>query len=262
MIFSDGISSDLLVDECTQIVTHFDECSVIRTPTQPNYWYGNCLIERRPPTNVDLSISRFRRFVDGANHICIQWDIENFDLGQISEEFESKGLKIERSEFLALNGPIQVRPAPAEYEFRPFSSKDDWDQSIKLQLVVDAETEAHDPEKYLPFLESRAHARQQQIARGRGQWFGAFDRDLLVGDLGIFCDDRVARYQSVQTRASHRKRGICSALMALAHDWAKAQSPEARVLIAADADDTPRFLYRQLGFVPFETIVSVVKDGY
>jgi GNAT superfamily N-acetyltransferase len=111
-------------------------------------------------------------------------------------------------------------------------------------------------------LEQRTKARRSQIARGRGQWFGAFDGDLLVGDLGIFCDDRVARYQSVQTRATHRRRGVCSALLRMAHDWAKGRSPNARVLIAADADDTPRLLYRKVGFQPFETITAAMKGSY
>lgn len=261
MIRSDGIASDLLVDEGTQIVTHFPDCSVVRTPDQPDYWYGNCLIERTVPASAADVIAKFHEYVSGAEHICIQWDIENFDLGKMRDEFEALGIEVDQTEFLALRGDIARRERPSEFEFRPFGP-DDWEKCIDLQVAVDVKMADRDPVKHRPYLEHRALARQAQIAKGRGQWFGAFDGDVLVGDLGIFCDDRVARYQSVQTRETHRKRGICSALMVMAHDWAKAQSPDARVLIAADADDTPRFLYRQLGFQPFETTTAVTKGSY
>lgn len=261
MIRSDGIASDLLVDEGTQVVSHFDGYSVVRTPSQPDYWFGNCLIERTIPTSAAETIAKFKRVVDGADHICIQWDIADFDLGPMAADFEAAGLKVERSEFLALSGEMVTPPAPSDFEFRALQDAD-WDQSVDLQLAVDIELENRDPVQHRPYLERRMKARRSQIARGRGQWFGAFDGDLLVGDLGIFCDDRVARYQSVQTRATHRKRGVCSALLRMAHDWAKDRSPNARVLIAADADDTPRLLYRKVGFQPFETITAAMKGSY
>jgi predicted GNAT family acetyltransferase len=80
--------------------------------------------------------------------------------------------------------------------------------------------------------------------------------------MGIFHDQKIARYQSVETRASHRKRGICSALLRHSALWALGRAPNADVLIVAEADSNAGRLYRNMGFAHAETIFGVARDGY
>ena len=80
--------------------------------------------------------------------------------------------------------------------------------------------------------------------------------------LGMFHDDSIALYQSVETRATHRRRGICSALLRHAALWALGRAPNAVVVIVAEADTDEGRLYCKMGFAHSETIYGIVQDGY
>ncbi|MBM7069614.1 GNAT family N-acetyltransferase [Actibacterium sp. 188UL27-1] len=92
-----------------------------------------------------------------------------------------------------------------------------------------------------------------------GCWLGAFDRDLLVGDLGIFADGHVGRYQSVETRPSHRGLGICPALLTTGARWVAHHSPNATRLIETDQHEVAGQIYRRCGFVHTETLISACR---
>lgn len=115
---------------------------------------------------------------------------------------------------------------------------------------------------YAPYLARRNAGRRAQIAKGLGQWFGAFDGDRIVASMGMFHDDRIARYQSVETRATHRKRGICSALLRHCALWALGRAPNADVVIVAEPDTDAGRLYRRMGFSHAETIYGMLRDGH
>lgn len=95
-----------------------------------------------------------------------------------------------------------------------------------------------------------------------GAWFGAFEGDQLVAHMGMFHDDTVARYQAVETRATHRGRGICAALLSHVSAWAASRAPDAVQVIVAEADSDAGRLYRRQGFAPTETLVEVTHRGY
>ncbi len=79
--------------------------------------------------------------------------------------------------------------------------------------------------------------------------------------MGIFHDQRLIRYQHVQTHPpAYRRRGICSALLAHALDWAQARAPQATPpVIVAEADSDAGRLYRRAGFSLTETTISAYR---
>lgn len=90
--------------------------------------------------------------------------------------------------------------------------------------------------------------------------FGAFYGDELVAQMGIFHDAQIARYQSVETRVTHRRRGVCSALLRHAAQWALRRAQQ--TVVVAEADSDAGRLYRRMGFSPTETLYGVIGDGY
>ncbi len=50
---------------------------------------------------------------------------------------------------------------------------------------------------------------RQMFEAGMASWFGAFMDGQLVGDLGVFCEGIVGRYQNVGTHPEYRRQGIC-----------------------------------------------------
>jgi GNAT superfamily N-acetyltransferase len=165
---------------------------------------------------------------------------------------------LEKTDVLSRDEPLPRTPAPGGIALRPITSDEDWAQVLDLQIETGIE-EGYNPAVYNAFLEKRLATRRAQITEGWGQWFGAFENGALVADLGIFTDGKVARYQSVQTRASHRKRGLARALLSEASHWAKAHSPEARLVILADEGAPSAQIYRRAGFDLSERLIAAVK---
>jgi GNAT superfamily N-acetyltransferase len=144
---------------------------------------------------------------------------------------------------------------------RALLGESDWARSHMLQIEI-AREDGEDEIGFEIYLARRNVGRQTQIAKGLGQWFGAFDGEQLVAQMGIFHDDATARCQAVATRFTHRRRGICAALLRHVALWALGRAPDAQVVIVADVGSDAGRLYRRMGFAPVETVFGILKGGY
>lgn len=261
MIKSEGIASDLLVMRGRTLVEEYNDHFVFRTPTQPDFWWGNCVIEKMPPLSPEAPIKRFQEALPDSNHLVVGWDIPDFRLGAMADWYTERGYEIDSTIFMSVDGDINRFDMPEGIEARPLDGDADWDQLIELQYAIGVEL-GFGASNHYDYLRGRNKTRREQIANDEGQWFGAFDGDTLVAALGIFHDDRVARYQAVETKPEYRRRGISSGLLCVAYDWAKSRAPHARVLIATDEDGDARRVYERLGFETFQTITGVIKRAY
>lgn len=250
-------ATDALVMTGVSVLEHHPDRIVQRTPSEPDFWFGNRVLFLKPPSNAEVALAQFHADLPEARHICISWDVPGLDPAPVSALFAGTGLEVEVGDTLTLSGPLQRVPVPEGIELRAFGPED-WAKSDEIAIAI-ARDEGRDYEGYAAYLARRAATRRDQIAAGLGQWFGAFDNDLLVGDMGIFFNESLIRYQHVQTRASHRGRGICSSLLVHALDWAGARAPEATPVIVADSGSAAGRLYRRAGFTQAETAVSAVR---
>jgi ribosomal protein S18 acetylase RimI-like enzyme len=249
--------TDLLVAAGRCEIERHPDRVIQRSPAEPDFWFGNRVIFTEPPGAAAPLIAQFHADLPHARHICIGWDIPDLPRADVEAVFAGSGLAVEQGDVLTLAGPV-TRAAPPEgivlRELRPGEEA----QSIEIALADRAETAIPEAE-YRAYLERRWATRRGQIAAGLGQWYGAFDGALLVGDMGVFHNARLIRYQSVQTRASHRRRGICTALLGHALEAARARAPEATAVIVADTGSAAGRLYRRAGFRLAETTVSAVR---
>ena len=251
-------ATDLMVQDGQTEIQIFDDRFVQRTPKEPNFWFGNRVVFFEPPKSADKLIAQFHADIPEAKHICISWDIPNLSIQSVKDVFESTGLRLEQGDVLALRRELKRADVPEGINIRPMISASDWQQSEAIGRADLLKNGA--PEAGLDtFLKNKTTARQEQIAKGLGQWFGAFDGDTLAGDMGIFNDDQLIRYQSVQTHEAYRRRGICSALLCVCLDWAKSRAPEALPVIVANADTDAGRLYRRAGFALAETTIAAYR---
>ncbi|WP_371170136.1 GNAT family N-acetyltransferase [Aliiroseovarius sp. 2305UL8-7] len=248
-------ATDLLVQSGQCDVRLFSDRIVQTTPDEPNFWFGNRVLFKAAPVDADTLIAQFRADIPDAEHICIGWDIASPVLSDIEAVFEKTELKVEQADTLSLPGKLKRTEAPDGIVIRPFQTMEDWAQSEAIGKI-DLLKEDYVERGMDTFLRNKSAARRAQIGKGLGQWFGAFDGDRLAGDMGIFHDDRLIRYQSVQTHEDYRRRGICSALLCASLDWARARAPNARPVIVANANSDAGRLYRRAGFALAETTVS------
>jgi GNAT superfamily N-acetyltransferase len=249
-----GLASDALVMQGQSVFEDHPNRIVMRTPDEPNYWHGNLVIMKALGDPIS-DVAHFARDFPDATHSTVVWDVPDLDPEPLRAALHDHS--VDTFDVLALRQTIQTSPIPEGIDIRPVS---DWDGLSQLQSEVGVE-EGYDPATHTPFLIRRNAARRAQIVKGMGQWFGAYDGGVLVGSMGLFHDTKIARYQSVETRATHRRRGICAAMLAQTCTWALARAPDALPVIVAEAESGAGRLYRRMGFALIERMVEVTKRG-
>ncbi len=234
-----GLATDILVlSDRARVETH-PFGWVLRTLDEPDYWYGNQLILKGDPPAPEAAIAAFREAFPTAEHVTLSWDAPARSLAEDLDDLAERGFIIEQSDVLALEGaPLPAR-APQGFVLREIAGDADWAQVADLKVAIGVE-EGYDTDGYAAFIRDRCAG-----------WRKA-------ADLGIFTDGRIARFQSVETSASYRRRGLCSALVVHALDWAHQRAPQARPVIVAEAEGDAGRLYRRIGFALVERQVSAM----
>jgi len=216
---------------------------VIRTPDNPDYWWGNFLLLARlpgPGQGQDW-LDRFAAEFPAARHVTLGVDVTAD--AEIPPEFAAAGLGADRATVLTA---IWIRP-PArlntDTEIRPLAGDEDWRQSLGLAIRC---YDGDDPGDY---LERRMAARRRLTQAGAGVWFGAFERGRLLAQLGLFdVGDGYARYQHVETDAAARRRGLAGTLVWTAARYGREVLGTSTFVIVADPAGPAIRLYQSCGF--------------
>lgn len=232
---------------------------VQRSPAEPDFWFGNQLIYREMRPRDEMLRAFSAEFPDAA-HMVLSFDRPG--LAPPGWAGADTGFEVDLCDTLALDGPIRGPAMPAGLTFRQIETDADWAAVVGLQTEIGIE-QGYDGPRHAPFVQARfAALRARAQNRADLAWFGVFDGPLLVADMGIVWSSALARYQNVETRRSHRGRGICAALLVAAHAHAATRAPKARFVIVADTDGPPGRLYRRAGFGLVEVTLAVYRPGY
>lgn len=99
----------------------------------------------------------------------------------------------------------------------------------------------------------RKMERYRAMARkGLGAWFGAFLGGQLVGDLGMFVEGDIGRFQSVGTYPDFRRRGVCGTLVFHAAVHALEKMQVQTLVMVADLHYHAARIYESVGFAAAE----------
>lgn len=128
----------------------------------------------------------------------------------------------------------------------------DWEQTVARELAENQRTGEYEATGHEAFVRAQVRSRTELCDSGRAAFFGAFDNDELVADLGIVQCGQTARYQAVSTDAAHRGRGLASHLLGVAATWSAQRGCDRWVIITESTNPAGR-VYRRAGFVPGET---------
>lgn len=255
------IRSDLVAGRGQCHVTEHPDRYVLRTPNQPDYWFGNTVIFKEYTDTPRAQVAQFKSDFPDARHVCLQWDVPNLGVEPGIASLRTQGYKLDQCDALVLDQPLVRFDLPSGLSARQITG-DDWYQVISLQTNTGIVDDGYNPDEYPAYIKGRFATHREAMADGKGAWFGVFDGLDLVADMGIYVGDGIARFQSVETAQAYRRKGICRALVGIAHDWAKAQDPNARPVIIADTDGAPGRTYRACGFALAETLVSAYLPGW
>jgi ribosomal protein S18 acetylase RimI-like enzyme len=215
---------------------------VVRTPDNPDFYWGNFLLLGAwpGPGTGDGWLARFAAEFPQARHVALGVDAADGPAAAPAE-FLAAGLEPERVTVLTSAG---IQPPPnrnTEAEIRPLESDDDWRQSFDLGVRCYGERG--------PYLERRASARRRLTEARRAAWFGAFTGGRLLAQLGV-CDagGGLARYQDVETDPAARRRGLAGTLVWRAGRYAAEVLGAGTLVIVADPAEAAIRLYRACGF--------------
>jgi GNAT superfamily N-acetyltransferase len=239
----------------SEITEHHDHL-VIRTPSNPGFWWGNFLLLAVPLAADSAEHWRqvFATEFPEADHLSIGVDGTNGVAGD-QAAIDELGLTVGTDTVLIAESLTAPRDVGAE--IRPLLTDQDWQQMAAHRLAVDG----RDPtDSHLRFLQRRVVSDRHLSVAGHGRWFGAFVDGRLASSAGIFTDGSgVARYQLVMTDPAFRRRGLASAVVHAAGDWARRHRDAERLVIVADPDDVAIAIYRRLGFVDAERQVGLER---
>ena len=223
-----GYRTDLIFPRFDGEIIDRGEYIVVRTPTCPNFYWGNFILFDAPPRAgcAERWISIFADEIGsraahpgtgaeiggqpGTNHIAIGWDGVDGDAGEI-DQFVERGFEVNEAVSLAAS----FLQAPPHFNddvvIRTIANDRAWQQATDLQ--IHCRDEKHGLEGYTTYMTRQMDRYRKMTEAGLGNWYGAFLDGKLVAGLGVFTDGNLARYQHVSTHPDFRRRGICGTLV-------------------------------------------------
>jgi ribosomal protein S18 acetylase RimI-like enzyme len=248
-------------------VTDRGDYLVIRTPDNPAFWWGNFLLLAAwpGPGSGNSWLARFSAEFPLARHIALGMDSASQDsasqdsAGQddvVPPEFLAAGLEPGRDTVLTC-AAVQPPPHPnAEAEVRRLTSDADWRQSADLGVRCFGDDGSED------YQERRAAARRRLTRQGRAAWFGAFEGERLLAQLGLVdAGGGYARYQHVETDPAARRRGLAGTLVWHAGRYGREELGAGTFVIVADPADVAIRVYRACGFADHQSQFSFERPS-
>lgn len=258
-IQSFGYRTDLIFPHFDGEVIDRGDYTVIRTPFNPTFYWGNFLLFVQPPAAGDLH--RWRRLFaeeigtpPATKHLAFGWDTTAGETGVI-QPFLDAGFRSNSSVVLTTQEVSKPPKFNEQIEVRRLTQ--DWEWEGALEVQVACREPEHAADGYRTFKQ-RQMARWRTMAEaGLGEWFGAFLEGRIVGDLGVFVQGGVGRFQSVGTHPDFRRRGICGTLVYEAAQYAFEHLRAETLVMVADEEYHAAKIYESVGFKPTEHQIGI-----
>ncbi len=248
-----GYRTDLIFPNYDGVIRECSEYLVIETPSNPQFHWGNFLLFKAPPQKGDLNrwkqLFRTELKNPAIQHLCFGWDTTNGEFGA-HQEFLAAGFHPLESIVLSCQNVVSPPNFNEKISVRPIQKDSEWNAVLKNQIACRDEIFEYGP--YQIFKGNQVKRWRKMVEAQLGHWFGAFIGDQLVGDLGIFKDQSLGRFQNVGTSPKFRRQGICGTLVHTASRLAFDEMNLKTLVMVADDDGNARRVYESVGFVPTE----------
>jgi ribosomal protein S18 acetylase RimI-like enzyme len=255
-----GWQSHLLASRFGAEVAERDDCIVLRTPTNPTYYWGNCLILPAAPRDDELPtwLARFdaeiasrqptsTHLAFGINAAALTDPLPAWRAAGIDEFDETAVLTLQAGS-LALQPSVRDTPGLV---LRALSLPDELELAVEAQVAT--REDSFEVEGYRVFRRSAMQRMAAMQPAGSGLWFGALTGGVLAADCGLVHDGVMGRFQYVETQAEWRRRGLCRALVwHVCHHAFNALGLQ-RLVMCADPHDVAIGIYRSVGFAEVDT---------
>ena len=226
---------------------------VVRTPDNPTFWWGNCLVLPEVPADVGSAqrwLTTFEQDLPDARHRTFYVDGVDGSPADL-QPFLALGLTVEGAVVMAARS-VHAPPRPNRAATcRPLRTDADWTQQVELSMA--GEEVGWD----LEFSTRKAAADRVLVDGGHGRWYGAFVGDRLVSSMGLFtASPGLARFQSVKTHPDHRGQGLAGTLTHVVARYGFDELGAETLVMVADPEYLAIRVYRSIGFRDTEVLLS------
>lgn len=229
-------------------VEEHDGYVAVRTPDNPDYYWGNYLLLPRPPAAGELPgwEETFARTFPRSRHRAYgvaAADGTRADLAAFAEA----GFETEASSVMTAT-VVHEPPRPnRDATYRRLVSDDDWAQQLELWAS------SEDDRVHREFVVAKVAAERRMAETGAGGWWGAFVGDRLLSSMGLVAaSPGLARFQQVQTHPEARGRGLAGTLVHRVSEFGFDELGARTLVMVADPDYLAIRIYRSVGFADAE----------
>lgn len=262
MLNSLALKTNLIFHKHESEIIENDGYIVIKTPSRPNYFWGNYLItNERIQKQDDLNklIHLYQsHFPNNDRYIAIAFDIIDGDIGD-QDIIESSRFKIYQNKVLSTN---QLNK-PKYYNDQLCIKKVDLFNELNDLIEVHIDENWYLPkEEEKPFLKTKFESLKPLHEQGNGERFGVYIDNKLVADLGIYKDGDIVRFNDVVTHPNYRNRGLCSNLVYYASQYALKTWGASILVMEADENYHAARIYESVGFKQTESFRAIERLAY
>ncbi len=254
-----GFRTDLMLLRLEgSTVERRDGFRVIRTPENPDFWWGNYLLLDDAPAAGEFGrwVEVFHAEHPDAEHVALGFDTTDGALPG-EDAIRADGFEIDRMTVMTATA-VHAPPRPnTEAVCRQVESDQDWNQVLDLWMANNTDFE---PVSHRAFSERRLRVIRRLAEAGGGSWFGAFVDGTLCSSMGLFTDGSgVARFQAVDTHPDWRGRGLAGTLVHHVSRYGFEQLGADTLVMCADPEYLAIRVYRSVGFDDGEAQVQVYR---
>jgi len=169
-----GFATDLAVLRAGgSIVVDADDHLVVRTPSNPGYWWGNFVLVAEPEP-LARGVEVFHSEFPDARHVAV--GVDGVD-GAVPSA--AAGLGLEADVSVVLTAAFVTPPRDVDADVRVLSGDGDWDQLLALRRTDD------NPAADELYQHRRVEEARRLVGSGAGVFYGAFRDGQLVSTLGV-----------------------------------------------------------------------------
>jgi GNAT superfamily N-acetyltransferase len=264
-----GWRTGFLVHGPEALISERETMIVLRTPSNPNYYWGNCLVLPQAPRDEDLLHwlavfdAEIGALQPASRHVTI--GINDLYRDEPMPSWRAAGFELHiESVMRLLPGELRppTKPPQGEVLVRPIDFASEVPAIVELECQEEGPFE---PAGYRRHRYVRFERYAQMHAEARLQWFGVWCDGVLAASCGLMRERAeaasVARFQHVFTHPAWRRRGLCSALVQQVSRYAFDQWQVGEIYMLADVGDVAIHIYRALGYRDQESEWSLQRNA-